>query len=214
MDPTETIDRLETVDGDALEALLEDSNAAKAFWINVYNAFVQRRLDADPERFERKRQFFGDTGITIADTEWSLDDIEHGILRRSKWKYGLGYLPSLFPSERERRYRLDELDPRIHFALNCGAASCPPILAYEADEIDDRLDLATSSFLSQSVEYDSDRDVAHLPRLLLWYRGDFGGRRGIRRFLRRYGAIPPETTPRFRYTDYDWTLDLGAYRDD
>ena len=31
---------------------------------------------------------------------------------------------------------LSELDPRIHFALNCGARSCPPIRVYTEEKYD------------------------------------------------------------------------------
>ena len=29
---------------------------------------------------------------------------------------------------------LTEVDPRVHFALNCGALSCPPIRIYAEDK--------------------------------------------------------------------------------
>ena len=34
--------------------------------------------------------------ILLANLKLSLDDIEHGLLRHSKWKYGLGYLGKCF----------------------------------------------------------------------------------------------------------------------
>ena len=40
-----------------------------------------------------------------------------------------------------------ELDPRIHFALNCGATSCPPIRVYSSANLDYQLDRAAASFL-------------------------------------------------------------------
>ena len=30
---------------------------------------------------------------------------------------------------------LERAEPRIHFALNCGAKSCPPIKTYSADSV-------------------------------------------------------------------------------
>jgi len=188
-----------------------DDDAAKAFWLNVYNAFVQLRLAEDADRFADRRQFFGAEELTVAGADLSLDDVEHGILRRSKSKFGLGYLPSPFPGAFERRHRLESVDPRIHFALNCGAASCPPILAYEAESVDDALDVAAESYLATEVEYDPDAGVAEVPRLLLWYRGDFGGRRGIYRHLRRYGPVPADATPKVRYRRYDWSLAPGRF---
>jgi len=138
--------------------------------------------------------------------------MEHGILRVSRSKYGLGYLPRV-PRPAERRFRLAEPDPRIHFALNCGAESCPAIRAYEPDRIDDQLDMTTRSYLDATVAYDADAGVARLPRLFLWYRGDFDGGAGIRAFLRAHGALPDDADPRLRYRSWDWSRAAGKFAD-
>ena len=38
------------------------------------------------------------------------------------------------------------MDKRIHFALVCGAKSCPPIRVYTAEDLDEGLDAAASAF--------------------------------------------------------------------
>ena len=56
---------------------------------------------------------------------FTLDEIEHGILRCNK-----GHPKDenpMFEDEARKSLSLSFLDPRIHFALNCGATSCPPI---------------------------------------------------------------------------------------
>ena len=201
-------DEIATIDEDRLAALEQPERLA--FWINVYNATAHAALEHRPERFENRRRFFAAPLVTVAGTSLSLDEIEHGILRRSKWKYGLGYIPHPFPSSFERRHRLSALDNRIHFVLNCGAASCPAIAAYTAESIDEQLDLAASQYLSDEVVFSGE--TVYLPRLLLWFRGDFDGRSGIQRLLRRYDIIDQEARPRIRYKKYDWSLDLDNFR--
>lgn len=199
-----------------LLAALDDDDARRAFWVNVYNAFAQMLLDRDPDRYERsRRSFFGWEAIRLAGRRLSLDDVEHGILRRSRPTVGLGYLntPDLLVGDFERRARVDDVDPRVHFALNCGAASCPPIAAYSRDSVDDELDLATRSHLDVTVSYDVETDTATVPRVFLWYRGDFGGTSGVRRFLHDHDAVPPEARPAIEYDDYDWTRRPGAFVD-
>jgi hypothetical protein len=181
-----------------------------AFWLNVYNAATGAALLADPDRFEDRRRFFGESIVTVAGTGLSLDQIEHGILRGSQWKYGLGYVPNPFPSAFVRRHRVTDPDSRVHFALNCGAASCPAVAAYAAADVDDQLDRAAASYLrSETVVEDG---TARIPRLLLWYRGDFGGRSGIRALLREYDAVDPDSISRIRYREYDWSLAIDAFR--
>jgi len=220
-----------TDDGDprphrsALAALTEDAisthvdrsdDARLAFWLNVYNAAVQDHLSRDRSLFEKHgfpptRPIFRRDLVTVAGEAMSLDDVEHGLLRRSQSGVGLGYVPRVRRSAFERRHRVDAVDPRIHFALNCGAASCPPVLAYRADDVDAQLDAATRSYLETEVRYDPDSGVARVPKLFSWYRGDFGGKAGIRAFLREHDAVPADAEPTLAWSEYDWTLKLGAF---
>ncbi len=196
-----------------LRPLQGDRRAALAFWLNCYNAGTQRLLEERPDLYRsslRFLRFFGARCLTIAGTGLSLDDIEQGILR-GRSKYGLGYLPRLLPDTFEVLYGLDDLDPRIHFALNCGAASCPAIRAYDPDAVDDQLDLATRVYLDSAVEYDPGAGTVRVPRLFLWYHGDFGGASGVRRLLRTHGVVPAGATPRVRYQSWDWSRAGGKF---
>jgi hypothetical protein len=199
-------------DSAALAERLPDDDARTAFWLNVYNAAVQDDLREDPERYDSRLRFFFADRVTVAGRDLSLNDIEHGLLRRRSL-YALGYLPRLLTSRFERTHRVSELDPRIHFALNCGAASCPPIAAYTAEALDEELTLASESYLDTEVEYDLDAGVVRVPQLFLWYYGDFGGRSGTRDLLRRYGRLPDDATPSVRYRSYDWSLELDDFLD-
>jgi len=132
-------------------------------------------------------------------------------LRRSLFGYSLGYLSNPFAGRFERQFRLTRRDPRVHFALNCGAASCPPIAAYQPDAVDAQLDVATRSYLETETTYDPAKGVVTVPRLLLWFRHDFGGPSGTKDLLRRFDIIPPDANPRLRYGDFDWSLVLDGH---
>lgn len=194
-----------------LEAALEDDLSRVAFWLNLYNGAAQRALAADPDRYEPRRRFFGEDLVTVAGRSLSLDAIEHRILRRGYPKWAMGYLRWPFVGDYPRRLAPSERDPRIHFALNCGAASCPAILAYTRDAVVEQLDHATRSHLEQTVEYAPADGRIHVPRVFLWFRGDFGGKSGILQFLRRYDQLPAEASPRLSHRDWDWSLDPGRF---
>jgi hypothetical protein len=194
---------------DDLAAALPDDSSRLAFWINVYNGYIQLLLRRDPRAYRRRGRFFAKRQLVVARKKLSFNDIEHGILRRSMFGYSVGYVANPFPGKFERRFRLDERDPRIHFALNCGAASCPPIAAYLPERIDEQLDLATRAYLESEVEVDASENVVRVPRILSWFRGDFGGKPGILRMLRKCDLIAADSTPRIRFNGYDWTMDLG-----
>jgi hypothetical protein len=222
----ESASTLAGMDSEALAAALDTDGARVAFWVNVYNAATQRALAEDPDQYESRRQFFSTPLVTVAGRELSLDEIEHDILRRSHSVVTFGYVrtPGPLRDSFVETHAPDERDPRIHFALNCGADSCPPIAAYSREEIDSQLDLATRGYLDRHVEYDPDArgrfgglrgaGRALVPRVMLWFRGDFGGRHGIVEMLRRYEQIPPDADPRLSYREWDWSFDPADYAEE
>lgn len=204
---------LEALDQHDLRVGLSTDADRVAFWCNVYNLTAQRALSTDPDRYDDRRSFFRSSLLTIAGHELSLDDIEHSILRRGYSKYTLGYIQHPLWGGFDAAVAPSERDPRIHFALNCGAASCPLIRSYSADSVDEQLDTATRHYLGQTVTYDHDADRVTVPRVFLWFRGDFGGKAGILAFLRRYDQLAPGVTPRLSHRDWDWSRSVGDFVD-
>lgn len=204
---------LASYDPDTLADALAADDRRTAFWLNVYNAAVQLGLARDADSYGGKRRFFGTERVAVAGHDLSLDDVEHGMLRRSRWKWGLGYVPHPFPGDFERALRVAERDYRVHFALNCGARSCPPIASYDPEGLDRGLDAAAGGYLESEVTFSQARRVVRVPRQCLWYRGDFGGGSGIRAMLRRYGLFGEDESPRIRYLEYDWRPEPRDFRD-
>lgn len=200
--------RLAEIPARQLEVLLDDDAARIAFWLDIYNAAVVRAGAVELRSQATRWRYFRRPSVVVAGRRLSLDAIEHGLLRRSRWKLGLGYLSNPAPGRFERRHRVERVDPRIHFALNCGAASCPPIAAYDQARLDDQLALATASFLATEVQ--PADGALRVPALLLWYMGDFGGPNGLRRLLRDAGVRGWRGPIRFRA--YDWTPAPGRWR--
>ncbi len=103
------------------------------------------------------------------------------------------------------------MDYRIHFALNCGAKSCPPIAFYQSDKLNQQLDEATIGFLKSTSKYDSEKQTITLSKILSWFSGDFGGKKGQIELLKSHGIIPSDKNPKIVYATYDWTVDLKQY---
>jgi hypothetical protein len=197
-----------------LTAQLQNDNQKKAFWINIYNAFIQISLQDNPEEFTSRDRgkFFSKPRVDIAGQTLSFDDIEHGIIRKSRAKWSLGYLRKWFRPEWERKLRVDDVDWRIHFALNCGAKSCPPIAIYSAKQLDQELDFMTKTYLSEQTTYDENTKTAKTVALMSWFRGDFGGKNGAEKILAEYN-ITRKKPKNLEFKTYDWTLSLGNYRE-
>lgn len=188
-----------------------------AFWINLYNALVIDAVIALEVRESVTRQwaglgFFRTAAYLVGGRRCALDDIEHGILRANRSNPFLPG-PQFADGDRRLAWIVDPPDPRIHFALNCASRSCPPIGVYDADRIDEQLELAARSFVDADVAIDPERGEIRLSAIFSWYRDDFGGPAGIVALLRR--TLPDDErrawliqarAGRLIYRDYDWRL--------
>ena len=206
------ITRLKNLNYTELLGALKNDDDKKAFWINLYNAYTNASLHKNPEQYKSRNKFFKNKNIVVAGKTFSLDKIEHGIIRRSKIKWSLGYLPKLFPNKTEMDLRVDKLDYRIHFALNCGAKSCPPIAFYSPEKINTQLDVAATAYLSAEAEYDAATNILKLPAILSWFRRDFGGKQKMIELLKTKQLLATVVNPVIKFKKYDWTLYLNNYK--
>jgi hypothetical protein len=209
--PTDSIEKnlaaLKT--GELLTGLNNDT-ARKVFWINIYNAWYQMLAVREQKT---KLKIFTGRYIRIAGLSLSLDNIEHGILRRYRWKYSMGYLPQFWPRSIIKKLAVSSIDYRIHFALNCGAKSCPPIAFYTYENLDKQLNLASTVFLKSETTIDSVNKNLTTSRILSWFKADFGGLAGIRKKL---SAIFHKDFSDYRvsFKNYDWTAQLKNFQQD
>ena len=193
-------EKLATLDYNRLHNGLNNDNAIKTFWLNMYNGWFQ--ILAVREKLKRPAIFTSKI-IIIASKKFSLDNIEHGILRKFRWKFSKGYLPSFFPGKTIKQSAVEKIDFRIHFALNCGAKSCPPIAFYKYENIDRQLDVAARVFLKSETEIDTLNKIATVTKIMDWFAGDFGGKKGIRRIIKEFLQTDIEGY-RIKYKTYNW----------
>ena len=191
-----------------LQNLKNDTNK-NAFWINTYNAFFQ--ILSTVNKLEKKEIYINKV-INIGGEKFSLDDIEHGILRKYRYKKSLGYFPNLFAPKLIRALAVENVDYRIHFALNCGAKSCPPIAFYSPNKLDQQLEMATLSFLESETEIDDILKEIHVTRLFLWFIADFGGKKGIKQILKSKLDINTSGYT-LKFKSYSWDKVLANYID-
>ena len=203
------------INADSLDAALDTPRKRLTFWINVYNGYTQHFLKTDPSLYKKDRNaYFDKDQIAIADYNVSFNDIEHGILRKGATIWSKGYIRvRAFREDFVQKYAMETVDYRIHFALNCGAASCPPVVAYREDVVAEQLNANSRFYLNNQVKYKKDENVVMVPALMSWFSADFGGddkeKRGI---LREYDALPEGVDPEIKYLDYDWTMKIENYK--
>lgn len=201
------------VDPAVLEAAERDTRLA--FWINAYNACMLS-LVTDHYPIQESGGFFSsiknaiagrpDNSVwqiddvfsrkhcTIAGAERSQDEIEHDIIRPT---FG---------------------EPRIHFAVNCAARSCPVLWpeAYTAEALDEQLDRAVRALVDNPDHFDVEGATVRLNKVLDWYKDDFGGIDGLRDFFAPYvspdrAALLADPGTQIAFFEYDWTLnDTGS----
>ncbi len=199
---------------DQLVQELKTDDEKLAFWINIYNAYIQILLIENPELYEDKNAFFTEPRVSFAGKILSFDEIEHGIIRHSQFKFGLGYITNPFASDWEKSLRVEKRDGRIHFALNCGAKSCPYIAIYKPKEVRSQLQKSTCKYLSTVSEMKEEEDTVVTSPLFKWFRGDFGKSEDIRDLLQSCEILEQEDQKtKMIVGPYDWTLELGNFID-
>jgi hypothetical protein len=178
--------------------------ARLAYWINAYNALTvwgilreyptpSVQTHAEPHR---EYNLWRDLRLRVGDTSLSLGQIENEVLRK------MG-------------------EPRIHFAIVCGAQGCPRLLneGYDAANLETQLTEHARVFFADPTKFDYDpfRDQIRLSPIIDWYAGDFGTSQAERlRAIQPY--LPDDAARRLTtkgaanviYQDYDWRLNDRA----
>jgi hypothetical protein len=105
---------------------------------------------------------------------FSFQDWENGILRGNR---RAPYALNLPFTKKDPRYQfvIQEPDCRIHFALNCGARSCPPLNEFSAENLEEELSIVSFSFCEdrENVLIDPKKHEIHVSKIFSWYRVDF-----------------------------------------
>jgi len=216
-DASALVDQLAALEPSQLAAALDTRDKKLAFWVNTYNGMVQYLLTRKPELFDDRGAFFATPAYTVAGVTMSPNEMEHGIIRGGENKLGLGFIPQLFPNKFERTFKVKGGDSRVHFALNCGAADCPPVEVYKAETYDEQINNRVRKYLAKhsEIKEEEGKQVLYTSPLFSWFRGDFGDRGGIDDFLVEFGILTPEQEEMKReYTDYDWTLKTRIWAED
>jgi hypothetical protein len=161
-----------------------------AYLINSYNALSMASvLDLGiPERLGLldRIQFFVLRRAVIGGREISLQAYENEVIRP------LG-------------------DERVHFALNCMAASCPrlPQHPFTADGLDGELDAAARLFFAEPRNFavDPTKRELRLSEILSFYTEDFLARSpSLPAYVNRWRADKVPEDFRVAFYPYDWTI--------
>jgi hypothetical protein len=195
-----------------------------SFWINLYNlltidAVLQFNVHKSvTEGWFGVISFFRRAAYLIGGFRYSLEDIEHGILRVNR---GVPFFPGKQFAEDDPRlaFVLNTFDARIHFALNCASRSCPQIAYYTTEGIHKQLDIAAANFIQGETILDKSGVMLGVSRIFKWYAKDFGGKIGILELVR--GFLPEDDMRRklienfgrnvmMQFVPYDWHLNTFA----
>ncbi len=156
-----------------------------AYWINLYNAStvllivdnypVSSIMDLD------KGKVWDRKWIKVGDKLLSLNNIENDILR-----------PQF-------------QDPRIHFAVNCAAKSCPPLWnhAWTAANLEKTLDERTRLFINHPAYNEISPSAIRISKIFEWYAKDFGH---IIDYINKYSKVKVNNDATISYIPYQWAL--------
>lgn len=186
--------------GAGVPAVTNSREGSIAFWINAYNALtVHGILDVYPTSSIRNYtakvvgyNIWDDLLLPVGDRKYSLNQIEHEILRKSG-------------------------EPRIHFAIVCASIGCPRLLneAYTAERLEEQLAANTRDFFARRKNFQVDRPHRRIEvsAILDWFGNDFGST--PQKALARLATYMPDEATRqlvssedysVSFIEYDWGL--------
>lgn len=169
-------------------------NEQMAYWINAYNAYTIR-LILNHYPVQSIKDIGSKIKIPFVTTPWaskfftigrekmSLDNIEHGTLRK---KYD---------------------DPRIHFALVCASISCPRLRneAFTADKLGSQLDDQGRDFLNDPTK--NKPGAGQLSKYFDWYKGDWTSNgQSVASWVNKFSATRLANPDKVTYLEYNWRL--------
>lgn len=139
-------------------------NQRRACFLNLYNSLIihAKLVYGHPNTVSKRGAFFNNAAYFICGVRLTSIDIEHQVLR---CKAG--------PESPFYALKLSEIDPRMHFVLNCGARSCPPIRPISVDNTESDIRESTLNFIGRHVVVDENARRVCLSRLWKWFRNDF-----------------------------------------
>ncbi|GAC1378248.1 MAG: DUF547 domain-containing protein [Hymenobacter sp.] len=162
----------------------------EAFYLNAYNLLVIGEVVTHfpLESVQAVPGFFDKNLVSVAGEKMTLNDLE------------------------TQKLRQPYADPRVHFALVCGAKGCPPLnrAAYVGNQLDAQLTIQARKALQNPafVRVDAKARKVQLSQIFKWYQADFkaAGKSTVAYVnqFREKAAIP--TTYTVSYYPYDWTL--------
>ncbi|XP_078264722.1 uncharacterized protein LOC144598454 [Rhinoraja longicauda] len=153
-------------------------NERLAFFINVYNTLVIHGniKKGPPKNAWQRYRFFTSISYEIGGSIFSLNDIQNGVLRGNR-KSPPQIMKPFANDDPRLKISLDDVEPLIHFALNFGSVSSPPIKAYSAEDIDKQLKISARDFLDSAdgCQVDGAKKEVGLSIIFKRYKIDFGG---------------------------------------
>ena len=96
---------------------------------------------------------------------------------------GFGYLTNSFYSDFIKTFAVQELDYRIHFALQSISLEKTTIDYYDSEIIENQLGQITHNFIQSETEFDSKLKLIRTSKFLFSYYRDFGGMRSVKKLL-------------------------------
>ncbi|MFT4660112.1 MAG: hypothetical protein ACI8XB_000370 [Patiriisocius sp.] len=161
-------------------------NERMAFWINAYNAFTVKLINDNwpVKSIKDISNPWGKSFIQIENATYSLEDIEHKILRK----------------------KFD--DPRIHFAINCASVSCPKLQNYAFIDVklNAQLEESAVEFMNDPVRNVVTKDNAQISKIFDWFKGDFTKNGSLKAYINKYSKIKVSEEGKLSYMDYNWKL--------
>lgn len=177
-----------------------------------------------PSNSSSQSDFLDNVKFILGGHVYSLNDWKHGFLRGN----------ACLPNRRKRPFgKMDprlqlvvkKPDARVHFCINSGSKSCPPVLFLSADHLEEELALIAASFCEDedNVKLIPGKSEIRLSKIFQWYHSDFVGNpnqlpvvlssymHGVRK--QTLERMLENTSLKVSYLEFSWNLHFKTFKE-
>jgi hypothetical protein len=203
-----------------------DESTRMAVVINIYNIMMRYAFMkvGVPDARSTRSQFFSEVKMNIGGDILSFDDLEHGILRGDRLRYGAA-MPQFGAKDHRARLAWSNVEPRVLFALSFSPLVTGELAIIYPNTLHYDLQRGTVKYLSKmsNLIFEVANHTLHLNKMFHWYKSDFGTsdwprlahfmEKGLDEGKKKLllAIIETRSPPKIVYLDFDWDTAGGNF---
>lgn len=189
---------------------LDNEDKKTAFWVNTFNMLVLNAVTLDYPIKKINTKMFAESCYQVGHEVYSLDDIEHGLLRANSAKSN-GSGPYFTQATPKEIHQLQSKNAGLHFFYYSACKSSPSFTVMHETNTSKQIEDVVQTELHRTVKIENNK--VFIPKIFKWYSNDFGGKHNTLSFIQTHAdtdlkkaLASLDNNPSIKFQDFDWSI--------